>query len=384
MPLDPSMFLQYAALRADQDKQLQANISASLDRNLKAKELGQKGFDLEKLAQTALMKSEMGQTPSPEETAAFNAYQKFEGAKQAFDPISGERYSKFQPFGLSGNTAPQGFNLANLPQVESQPIPDTFVGGTNTIDGQEPIPLKLEDLTNLSMNPPKPEGDSKIDADREKAYNANLLLQGNGTPNGFDTGLLPSPFTPITPENNLRVNNIEFDPANRKQAGQVADANIDLQKSAKMADLEVQKETAKKTAENAVNKEQKLQALLPAIDIISTLEKDVDKTPSGFIENLAAEVTNLADVPTKKAIAKGEAQPKLELLTTQLKNFIRGPGEGTWTDADQKKLDRLAPKENDSTAVKKAKYQAIREELSKLQGGEQKDFSGFKYLGTED
>lgn len=382
MPLDPSIFMQYAQLKQRQNENLQNSFGGAVDDYTESKN---KGFDLEKLAQQAVLKSEMGVQPSPDEQAAFNAYQKFEGAKQGMDPYTGQVYPKYKAFGLSGQSG--GFDLGAIANKVPgfaggmidpsaiQSMPDSFIGGTNDVVGQAAAPAVPLDVSML-----QPTGDPNMDAYRAKMFEMNQGMVGDALPevapkmSGFDLSTV-APTLGLTPEQKAmsprKANEAEIDFATKQ-----AEVPIEASKAAAV-------ETAKKGAEITATSEAKKKSLDQAIPLIEEIEKTVGSTPSGYIDSMAAAATNLAGVPTPKAVAQGDIEPKYELLTTQMKNYIRGPGEGTWTDADQRKLDKLVPKPTDSVEVKKSKLKSLKAELLRAQGKKAPQDRGFKYLGTE-
>jgi hypothetical protein len=404
LPLDSSIFMQYAQLKQRQNENLQNSIGGAVDDYTKAKE--NKGFDLKKLAETAVLKSEMGVKPSADEEAAFNAYQKMQSAELGWDAYSGQPYQKYQPFGLGGGSAPSGgLDFKALGQtggfvppkvqasVEAQ-MPDSFIGGVNDAVGQAPAPAVPLNVSQL-----QPAYDPTIDADRAAAFERNqAMVQGDALPvvgstnsgeflpevapkmGGFDMNNLPNPYQPVTAANNLRIDPAAKAQMGRKAVEMEASANMELDKKRAEANIEIEKEGAK----NAQSKATKISSLSSAIDSIDAISEIAPNAPSGRLEGFAASVANEAGYPTDKSIGQADLEPKIELLTTALKDYIRSPGEGTWTDADQRKLDRLAPDENDSTPVKLKKLQSLKEEFVRLQGGKKTDFTGFKYLGTED
>ena len=135
MPLDPSIFTQYASLNQRRNEQLQANISSGLDNAYKMKslkveqeKLANQGLDLDKLATPVLIKRQMGETLTPQENAVLEAWDLTETRKLAPDATGNYRKVNASIF----DTAPQGFDLgtiAPVPPVSSQPLPDTFAGG---------------------------------------------------------------------------------------------------------------------------------------------------------------------------------------------------------------------------------------------------------------
>ena len=380
MPIDANIFMQYAALRQRQNEDLgnklgaigeQANTERLWNKKLEA-ETAAKGLDLEKLATPALIKMQMGEELTPQDTAVLKAWDLTETRKLAPDASGNYRKVNASIFG----GVPQGFDLGALGQtggfvppdvqesVEAK-MPQEFAGGTSSpamSDAQfdaiqvEPLPvfggpLNTEMLQDALPVVPKQAG-------------------------GFDTELVAPQQAPITVPDELKAYPNAANAYAVEAARSQATLPADIAKAGAV-------ETAKKTAETAVNTEAKKRSLDSSIPLIEEIEKSIDETPSGYIENLGADATNLSGYSTKKSEAAGAMDPKIELLTNQLKNYIRAPGEGTWTDADQRKLDKLAPKPTDSTERKRAKLKSLREELLRAQGKKTPETRGFKYLGPE-
>lgn len=117
MPLDPSIFMQGAALRQRQNEQLLQNLQNEEELGLKRKALeaesGLKGFDLDKLAGQALIKKEMGVELSPQENATLHAWDQINTTKLAQDPTGNYRRINASIFGDT-TPAPAGFNSRAL------------------------------------------------------------------------------------------------------------------------------------------------------------------------------------------------------------------------------------------------------------------------------
>lgn len=371
MALDHTLFLRAAEMNRQRDNDMWSGLENTLgsikeqkrydtELEMRRKELENKGFDIEALAKSAAMKSEMGIEPTPEEIAGFGAYQKFEGAKLGQNPVTGDLYPKYRAFELGGKKG--GFDLGG-------PVkPTGFAGGTTYPEignmgapsyapAANDKPLSLADLQGMipAMDVSQLEGDALPKVEYLPPLPADAQ--------GFNV----NQFRPMTGEDNLRLPT----PANPVQEKMNYEARIDAAKSAAneqaKANIDLQKEQQK----NVQSKAAKVSSLSTAIDSINAIDTLLSdpNSPSGALEGIAATVANKAGYPTQASLVQAELEPKIELLTTQLKDYIRSPGEGTWTDADQKKLDRLAPKEDDSLPVKIRKLKSLRDEFIRLQGG---------------
>lgn len=186
MPLDPSIFMQGAAMSQRQNEALLNSLSNSIQNaqamKLKKQELAQgKGFDLEKLAGQALVKREMGEELSPQETGVLKAYDTLQTRKMAVDPVTGGYYkpnasifegqprynSMARPVDQPQNV---GFDFGNIPAMDSldAPIP---TGGK--------VPLQP-----LNVDMIEASGDPALDARRQEMFAQNQAMQNNG----FDLG----------------------------------------------------------------------------------------------------------------------------------------------------------------------------------------------------
>lgn len=150
MPLDPSIFMEGARIKAAQDAQLGATLGGVADRYAAAKAAKAKaaaeGFDIEKLYETAVLKDAMGVPINDAERAGFEAFQRVQQSKLSIDPLTGEPYSPYQPFTLGGAPrgqaapAPAGLDMAQLaprsgPVVKGGPVALDFsdLGGAPTM-----------------------------------------------------------------------------------------------------------------------------------------------------------------------------------------------------------------------------------------------------------
>lgn len=96
MPLDPSIFLQGAALNNQNNQQLLQSLQGGLDNAYKMKALKleqdkakQAGLDLDKLASAALIKANLGEPLTPQDNAVLKAFDALETRKLAVDPTTG-------------------------------------------------------------------------------------------------------------------------------------------------------------------------------------------------------------------------------------------------------------------------------------------------------
>jgi len=123
-----------------------------------------------------------------------------------------------------------------------------------------------------------------------------------------------------------------------------------------------------------------------AISALDNMANDLKDAPNGYAEGLAAKVADGAGYPTDASRSQARYEGRIPLLSAKLKKFIRDPGEGNFSDSDQKNLLMMMPSENDSVVAKKEKLMAVREELKRLKqekSGTAPGKKGFKYLGTE-
>lgn len=122
MPLDSSLFLQGAALNNQNNQQLLNSIQGGIDNAMKMKALNlekqKAGFDIEKLAGAALLKSNMGIELTAQDTAALKAFDALETRKLAQDPTGNYRRinaSLFDNLSFPGaSTQPSAPNLAGV------------------------------------------------------------------------------------------------------------------------------------------------------------------------------------------------------------------------------------------------------------------------------
>lgn len=404
MPLDASLFMQYAALRDSQNKQLQASIGSGLDSAYKNKALKieeekakNAGFDLDKLATPALIKMQMGETLTPQDTAILKAWDLSETRKLAPDATGNYRKinaSIFDP-GM-GSGKPQGFDLGNIapvPSVES--MPSSFIGGTNDAVSQAPAPAVPFDVSML-----QPTGDPNMDAYRAKMFEENQAMVGDALPavggtnsgeflppvaekvSGFDTNLVAPQREPITVPPELAGNPNATQKYLESAAAAEGALSADVAKAGAI-------ETAKKVAEKKINSDAQIDSVDSAISSLDAMANDLGGAPSGALEGMAAKAANFAGFPTDASKSQARYESRVPLLAAKLKKFIRDPGEGNFTDADQKNLMMMMPDDKDSTPVKYEKLMAVSAELKRLKAEKTGANSstpqarGFKYLGTE-
>jgi len=393
MPLDASLFMQYAALRDSQNKQLQASIGSGLDSAYKNKALKieeekakNAGFDLDKLAAPALIKMQMDPNSlTPQDTAILKAWDLSETRKLAPDATGNYRKinaSIFDP-GM-GSGKPQGFDLGNIapvPSVES--MPSSFIGGTNDAVSQSPAPAVPLDVSVL-----QPTGDPAMDAYRAKMFEQNKGMVGDDLPvvpqqaGGFDTSLVAPQREPITVPPELANNPNAAQKYMESAAAAEGALSADVAKAGAI-------ETAKKVAEKKINSDAQIDSVDSAISSLDAMANDLGGAPSGALEGMAAKAANFAGFPTDASKSQARYESRVPLLAAKLKKFIRDPGEGNFTDADQKNLMMMMPDDKDSTPVKYEKLMAVSAELKRLKAEKTGANSstpqdrGFKYLGTE-
>lgn len=194
MPLDPSIFLQGAALRQKNDEQLLASLQSTQDNALKRKALeveqSKAGLDLDKLFTPVAVKMSMGQQLSPEEMGVAKAYDMVNTAKLAQDASGNYRRVNASIF-AGGNQIPSstpqpGGDLAGVPnnvvnQVDNLPMDS----GLNIDMFRQPIPDKVNGVIPMASK----------DAVNSVGINPDSFLGGQTLP-GIET-------------NNMRVNVVE-------------------------------------------------------------------------------------------------------------------------------------------------------------------------------
>lgn len=345
MPLDPSIFLQGAALAQKDREMLLNSIKEGLSNNIEMQKLGVEreksklaGFDLEKLAQGYQIKQNLGVEASPEEKAAFDTFLQFQSSERAVDPVTGNLYPKFQWSGQTGLNlnafGPQG--QGSNPAI-SQPY-----------DQITPMPIDLAQVEKLTQGQP-----------------ANV------------SGVVPG-----APGLNLEI----MRPRNPK----AEQASIESDINASSAGAETY---AKTIAENAAERENTLVSLDTVLSSLNDLEKIIGATPSGGLQASAAKIGNFFGRPNPQALAQADVDAAMPTILSNVKTVIRQKGEGTFSDADQKLLDRMLPLDSDSTPVKIRKLVAVRKEFERLKNirsnasGAYKEKNsqnpGFRYIGRK-
>lgn len=381
--------MQYAQLKAQQNAQLQNSIGSGLDNAYKNKTLKVEaekaktaGLDLDKLAVPALIKMQAGQELDPQETAILKAWDLSETRKLA--PDASGNYRKVNASIFDGG-APQGFDLGNLAKtpgfvpsnvqanVESQALPDSFAGGTAQIPA-----VSDEEFGNYPVLPVAlPNGPLDMSM-LQGASGQDALPEVPKQAGGFDTGLVApvEARPPITVPPELAGNPNAAQKYLESAAGAEATAATDVKKAVDI-----------KKGEAALTRQQKLTSIDGALGQMGDILEIAKDTPSGTLDSFAATVANKAGYPTKKSNAQADFAPRVTLLTTQVKNFIRSPGEGTFTDADQKLLNSMLPEDDDSVPTKITKLKAIQQEFQRIRDGQSGQKTptnrGFKYLGME-
>lgn len=350
MPIDPSLFLQYAALRQRQNEDLgnklgniaeQANQERLFNKKIAAEKASQ-GLDLDKLVTPVLIKMGSGQELTPEEQAIGKAWDMRETRKLAPDATGNYRRVNASIFGDA--PTPQGFDLgmvAPIAPVTSAPLPDTFAGGVAPMGAMSdaqfdaipaaPLPVSGGPL-NVGML--QPTGDPGMDAYRAKMFEQNGAMQDNlptVPAGGFDTGLVapPEARTPITVPPEL---------ANNPNAAQEY-LNAAAKAQATMP-LEVAKaaatETAKAQAEAGVKKAQTDKTNSLALPILYKMLEQNDTAPQMPYSDLAQPVTRFADPKAANSLELMK-QNRLDLAAPLAKELGVNP-----TDKDfQASLDRI-------------------------------------------
>lgn len=390
MPLDPSIFLQGAALQQRNNEALMNTFQGISDMALKRKALeieqATKGFDIEKLAQGYQLKKNMGVPTTPQEKAAFDTFVQFESAERAVDPVTGNLFQKFQWPGASDyrtisefpQNEPQraGLNLDIMgppsPRGALDNPPQQFAGGFAI------PPVEMAAMEGLPVGPQKPL--QKLD----------VSSLGQPAPAGFNLDTFKPPIT-VPPE-------LQNNPKAAQTATEEAiKGNIDLQKKAAETEMGVSAAGAeaysKAKGEDAANKENTLVSLDTVLSSLDSLEKIIGETPSGGLQSTTAKIGNFLGKPNPQALAQADVDAAMPVILSNVKTVIRQKGEGTFSDADQKLLDRMLPLDSDSTPVKIRKLLAVKKEFVRLksQRTESTDLyreqnasnPGFKYIGRK-
>lgn len=337
MPLDPSIFLTGAQLRAQQNAQTQNTINNFFDR-LREDKLRQQQLELaqsrdyEGAYMKTLQAQAEGKQVDPKTSAMAQAYEKKLTAEVGQD-LSGNLYQKYQPQlgGVQGvmdkmPTSPTNYIPAfggSAPQTQSAMPPMPRATGKQIVDDLGVLPLgsNYQDVAGMPQ-------------EQRPAFRGVSI---------------PADSSPKT-----------------RQAAQ--EAEIDLQKEQAKSDINIGEKYGTEKAAQKVESETQLGSMKDFIGGVDALINDpeLENLPSGAMPSVVAEATNLGGVPNKQALAAAKFSSKYPVLLSQAKSIVRSKGEGSFTDADQALLSDMLPKDSDSNEVKLVKLKAVKEEINRL------------------
>jgi hypothetical protein len=375
MPIDASLFMQFANQRAQENANLQNALSQGINNyttgrmlkeeiDLKKQEMASKGLDFDKLVQNAAINIQSGKG-TPQDYQYLQAKDLIDGPKMVFDPATQNLVSSGTIMDRLESLGPRQYNPSFPPLGQS-----TMPGQMNAVP-----PLSMDQLEQpmgrMGVNPPP-----ALTPQQQQALNARGdVMNRPAIP-------LPQVITPVGASSRIA------------QAAQ--EANVDVQKTAAQADISSAAKGAEsyasKTGQLAAENEAKLPAIQGFIEELSSFGKEnVEKLPSGMGQSTAAFVSNKLGYPTESAIAQADLDSRLPTLMGQAKQIVRQAGEGAFTDYDAQSLEKMIWKPDDSMAVKIKKYETILGAMQRAEKritGKSKEFTsqnkpGFKYLGSE-
>jgi hypothetical protein len=344
MPLDPSIFMNSAALYAQGQQNLQNNIANSIqgyskrvqDNQLldierqkleQEKALKQAALQspveqakrLEGIGQLSLFKRMQKQPMSPEENTAADMYI-LSQEKTYLDPINGPVTKN--PYGsFFSRLAPSSVNSA--PVVPAQT--------NNIVDALNPDMAVINRMT----------------ADEAAGYLPPGVAESAMIPRGEGSSSIQGIMLPSN--------------ASRKTTQVAQEADINAQ-SKKLE--EYNKEKGQTQAKN--------EAKVPNIDLIeASVDKMLSKAgdlPGGMINRGIAAGTDALNRPNKASIAQASLAPEFAFTLSKMKELVKTPGEGSFTDADQKLINELVFDKGDSNESIKQKLTSLKEILGRYRG----------------
>jgi hypothetical protein len=369
MPLDPSIFFQGAALRQANDARLQNTIQGAIERLYAAR---QKQMEIDSDPERQLFESVsrvVSGQGTPEDAIRIQAQSALEGQKT--------QYTKDEMGNLVPSTGPSLYD-----RVYGQGKPSAY----------KPIYPSEQELGQI--------GQADFTGIKIPQVDMNAPIQGGAVrppmpPDGYK-GVLDRLMAQdvLSPDAIAGAGRYTGSPAQQKKTGE---ANIDIaQKKIEAGITPTQKgaetletERAKTVAAN----EGKVAALSSMIDELEAFQPNIEKLPSGAIQSMAASATNLAGVPSNKALAQARMESTFPVLLSNAKQLVRTAGEGTFTDADQRIINDMLFSKNDANEVKAEKYNTLvdifKRTRSRLTGstekymGERKGSPAFKYIGVK-
>lgn len=354
MPLDPNIFFQGAALRQANDARLQQQIGSIFDR-LAAARLKQQEIesDPKRKLQAAAERMVSGQG-TPEDEIFLKAASALEGPKMQMtsDPVTGAAHF------VQGPSLIDSLMAASGKQYRPQYNPVGQVGQAD-FTGMDIPAVDLNQPAPQGPIPPpmKPQGNNLVE---------NLMKQDI-----FQTPQIAGEGRYAGSPNQMRA---------------VGEANVALRQKSGEADISASQKGAEtyesETAKIAAAKQSKADALGNFIAQLESFgEENVSKLPGGLVGSIAAKATNLANVPSESAKAQARFETNFPILIAEAKNFVRTAGEGTFTDADRKAIEKMVWNDSDALEVKKEKYN----ELLRIMKNSRSNITGQKeqYIGSQ-
>ncbi len=336
----------------------------------------QKPFDLKEMAQQAVLKSAYGMPLDNDDIAVLKAMDTLEGQKTTFEP-NALGYLQAQttpnPYGQMLSRLGGG-GLDNLYTQGINPSAQTYTSGQD-----------LSTLPALEDNIPQMAGQDMFMFDGYGGVDPMAASQAaiNNRKQAIASGL-PTPDMGLPPEGSaLPWTTLDIDQtANDMMA--MEDAGIDrnsplyqqkvTEEAAKSALLQ-SNEAAKaaigvaaKGDEVAATEAAKYEASKPKkLDAINRIkgnmmeaEKALSDLPRGLIQAGAGYLASgVAGFPTKMATAEAKVNTLLPAILQDMKQLVREPGEGTFTEGDAKSIQGMVFDPNAPLEAKLASYQAL-------------------------
>ena len=376
MPLDPSIFMNSAALYSQnmnglrdsignavrgyqQRQQFDAQMAADKERLSAAKEQQQAQMSLEREKLEA-------QRNSPEALA-----KKLEAESQiaAFDvmqgkPVSPERQSLADMFFRSQSKVtldpggrPTVFNAYADVMGGNRPRSVTSALLPQDVGGGQPAPVIPVQRGSL---PTPMRGDiSAADIGNE----AQQQMSGTQQPTSaladtlFQNGI-PVDAAPTLPPS--RAVQMPFNPSPKTiQAAEEAVVSADAK------------------GIEAYNKEKsetqaKSEAKLPSINMLeASIDKMLGKSgelPGGMLNRGISMLSNAVNRPNSGAMAEAKVSPEFSFTLAKMKELTKTPGEGSFTDADQRIINEMVYDKNDSIPVIQEKLKTLKDILGRYKG----------------
>jgi hypothetical protein len=173
-----------------------------------------------------------------------------------------------------------------------------------------------------------------------------------------------------------------------------AEANIELQKGTLEADTAAS-QSAATTLGNERAKQQAVQELrqtvLPTIrQNVSAIRQEIQKLPSGGLEDAVGRGVNFFGLPVESQAAKSAINAPLKAIVLDMKRIVRDAGEGIFTKDDQDFVESFVFDPTDELSNKIASFQAFDDVLNRieqqlnnqpLEGQIRRNAPGFGYIG---